>query len=96
MPDMSRDVSSLTEFKENTSEFVAQLKQTGEPVVLTIDGKAELVIQDVASYQRLRQIAEEARVLEGIRQGLEDMDAGRTISLDEWKEHARGRRGIEG
>lgn len=96
MPDISRDISSLAELKENTSEFVAQLKHTGEPVVLTIDGKAELVILDVVAYQKLCQIAEESRVLEGIRQGLEDMDAGRTISLDEWKEHARVRRGIKG
>jgi hypothetical protein len=33
-------------------------KQTGEPVVLTINGKAELVVQDAAAYQKLRQIAE--------------------------------------
>jgi hypothetical protein len=33
----------------------------------------------------------ESEVLEGIRQGLEDMEAGRTISLDEFKEHVRRR-----
>ena len=95
MLDISRDIHSLTDFKKNTSEFVKQLKQTGEPVVLTINGKAELVVQDAAAYQKLRQIAEEARVLEGIRQGIEDMNAGRTISLDEFKEHARTKHGIQ-
>jgi prevent-host-death family protein len=94
MLDISRDIHSLTDFKKNTSEFVNQLKQTGEPVVLTINGKAELVVQD-AAYQKLRQAAEEARVLEGIRRGIEDMHAGRTISLDEFKEHARTRHGIQ-
>src|SRR6516165_415718 len=83
MLDISRDIHSLTDFKKNTSEFIDQLKQTGEPVVLTINGKAELVVQDAAAYQKLRQIAEEARVLEGIRQGLEDMCAGRTKPLAE-------------
>ena len=95
MLEISRDIHSLTDFKTNTSEFVSQLKQTGEPVVLTINGKAELVVQDAAAYQRLRQIAEEARVLEGIRQGIEDMNAGRTIGLHEFKEHARMKHGIE-
>jgi prevent-host-death family protein len=76
--DLSRDIQSLTDFKKNTSEFVHQMKETGEPIVLTINGKAELVVQDAASYQKLLEIAEEARVLEGIRQGLEDMKAGRT------------------
>ena len=95
MLDISRDIQSLTDFKKNTSEFIEQLKRTGEPVVLTINGKAELVVQDAAAYQKLRQVAEDARVLEGIRQGIEDRNAGRTVSLDEFKEHARTKHGIQ-
>ena len=49
MLDISRDIHSLTDFKKKTSEFVDQLKQTGEPVVLTINGKAEL--PKVRSFQ---------------------------------------------
>jgi prevent-host-death family protein len=95
MLDLNRDIHSLTDFKKKTSEFISQLKQTGEPVVLTINGKAELVVQDARAYQKLRQIAEEARVLEGIRQGIADMNAGRTVSLEEFKEHARAKHGIQ-
>jgi prevent-host-death family protein len=79
--DLRRDIHSLTDFKKNTPEFLQQLKQTGEPVVLTINGRAELVVQDAASYQKLLKLADEARVLEGIRRGLEDMHAGRTQPL---------------
>ena len=85
MLDISRDIHSLTDFKKNTSEFINQLKRTGEPVVLTINGKAELVVQDAAAYQKLREVAEAANVLEGILEGLEDMEAGRTASLDDFK-----------
>ncbi len=74
---LSRDIHSLTEFKLKTPDFVRQMKESGEPIVLTINGKAELVVQDAASYQKLLDIAEEAKVLEGIRLGLEDMRAGR-------------------
>ena len=90
----SRDIQSLTDFKKNTPEFLQQLKETGEPVVLTINGKAELVVQDAASYQKLLDLAEEARVVEAVRQGLADRDAGRTMSLDEFQEHARRKHGI--
>jgi PHD/YefM family antitoxin component YafN of YafNO toxin-antitoxin module len=83
MLDISRDIHSRTDFKKNTPEFLQQLKETGEPVVLTINGRAELVVQDAAAYQKLREVAEEARVLEGIRQGLEDMRAGRAQPLAE-------------
>jgi len=75
---LSRDIHSLTDFKKKTPEFLKQLKDTGVPVVLTINGKAELIVQDAASYQKLMDIAEEAKVLEGIRRGLEDVAAGRT------------------
>jgi PHD/YefM family antitoxin component YafN of YafNO toxin-antitoxin module len=89
MLDISRDIHSLTDFKKNTSKFVEQLKETGEPVVLTINGKAELVVQDATAYQKLLQIADEARVLEGVRQGIKDMNAGRTVSLDEFSANAQ-------
>jgi PHD/YefM family antitoxin component YafN of YafNO toxin-antitoxin module len=78
---LNRDIHSLTEFKLNTSEFIQQMKLTGEPLVLTINGKAELVVQDAVSYQKLLDLAEEAKVLEGIRRGLEDVTAGRTQPL---------------
>ena len=80
---LSRDIHPLTDFKHRTPEFVKQLKTTGEPIVLTINGKASLVVQDAASYQKLLDLAEEARVLEGIRQGLEDMRAGRGRPAEE-------------
>lgn len=80
---VSRDIRWLTEFKLNTREFVQQMKEAGEPIVLTIDGKAALVVQDAESYGKLLGLAEEAVVLEGIRQGLEDVKAGRTQPLAE-------------
>ena len=94
MIDINRDIHSLTDFKKKTSNFIEQLKETGEPVVLTINGKAELVVQDAAAYQKLRELAEEATVFEGIRQGLEDMKAGRTTPLDEFKDRVRRKHGI--
>src|SRR5947209_13365972 len=80
---LNGDIHPLSDFKHRTPEFVQQLKQTGEPIVLTINGKAALVVQDAESYQKLLDGAEEARVLEGIRRGLEDLRAGRTVPVDE-------------
>jgi hypothetical protein len=45
---LSRDIHSLTDFKRQTPEFLRQLKETGHPLVLMINGKAELVVQDAA------------------------------------------------
>jgi hypothetical protein len=62
--------------------------------LLTINGKAELVVQDTASDQKRLDLAEGARMVEGTRRGLEDMKAGRTISPDDFKEHVRKKYGI--
>src|SRR5579859_3493398 len=78
MIDLSQDIRSLSDFKRNTSEFMTQMKESGHPVVLTVNGKAELVVQDAASYQRLLELAERAEMMEFLRESREDLEAGRT------------------
>jgi prevent-host-death family protein len=78
MVDLTRDIESLSNFKRQTAKFVRQMKKTGEPVVLTINGRAELVVQDAESYQQLANLAEKIDSLEVLRRSLEDADAGRT------------------
>lgn len=76
MINLSRDIHSLTDFKRNTTEFVQRIKQTKNPVVLTVNGKAELVVQDAESYQKLLDAVELLETLKGIKLGLEQMDRG--------------------
>lgn len=83
MLDLDRDIQSLSTFKRNTTDFVRQLKATGQPVVLTINGKAELVVQDTASYQKLIERAERAERSEALRASIEDMRAGRVSPAED-------------
>jgi prevent-host-death family protein len=76
MLNIRRDIHSLTEFKKNTSEFINQLKQTGDPVVLTINGRAELVVQDATSYQKLIELAGQTAELKTTRKAVAEMNAG--------------------
>jgi PHD/YefM family antitoxin component YafN of YafNO toxin-antitoxin module len=52
------------------------MKDTKSPLVLTVNGKAELVVQDAASYQNLMERLEEADTVIGIQRGLEQMRQG--------------------
>jgi len=47
-----------------------QMKKTKEPVVLTVNGKAAVVIQDAVSYQKLLELKERSEVVEILRQRL--------------------------
>src|SRR4029077_16853624 len=75
--DIKRDIQAMTTFRRNPAKFLKHLKKTKKPLILTINGKAEAVVQDAEAYQRLLDIAAKADVLEGIRQSMEDLKKGR-------------------
>jgi prevent-host-death family protein len=78
MLNLVNGIDTLTNFKRNTTRFLEQLRKTGEPVVLTVNGKAELVVQDAASYQRLMELVERLETIAAVKDGLADVVAGRT------------------
>jgi PHD/YefM family antitoxin component YafN of YafNO toxin-antitoxin module len=55
------DIRSLSEFQRNTRDHIRRLNRTGRPEVLTVNGKASVVIQAAAAYQRLLDQLEEAK-----------------------------------
>ena len=83
---LTRDIHPLTDFKRNTAEFTRQMKESGEPVVLTVNGRAELVVQDAAAYQKMLdrlERAEHADAVVGIRRGVEQMRRGEGRSAED-------------
>jgi PHD/YefM family antitoxin component YafN of YafNO toxin-antitoxin module len=78
MIDLCEDIRSLSDFKRRTTQLLAQMKKSRRPVVLTINGKAELIVQDAASYQQLLDLVEQAEMMEFLRESRADMEAGRT------------------
>lgn len=78
--DLSKDIRSLSDFKRNSSELLERMEESGEPMVLTVNGKAKLVVQDAASYQKLLDSIDHSEAVKGIRRGMEDVSAGRTQS----------------
>jgi prevent-host-death family protein len=80
---LERDIHPLTDFKRNSADFLARLKATGQPVILTINGKAELVIQDTKSYQRLFDLADRLETIQAVKEGIASADRGEGRSMDE-------------
>jgi PHD/YefM family antitoxin component YafN of YafNO toxin-antitoxin module len=83
MLDIERDINSLSNFKRNTPEFLRQLRETGHPVVLTINGKAELVVQDSASYQKLIELADRAERMEALQTSIDELRAGKVVPAED-------------
>jgi prevent-host-death family protein len=56
---LGEDVQPLSDFKRKTSEILERLRLTGRPILLTLNGRAEVVVQDALSYQKLLQRLQE-------------------------------------
>jgi hypothetical protein len=66
-----QDIRSLTDFQRDTKAHLKRLKRTGRPQVLTVNGRAELIVQDAAAYE------ETIDAIRGIQRGLDEMAAGK-------------------
>jgi prevent-host-death family protein len=91
MLDLANDIRSLSDFKRNTAELLDRLRKTGHPLVLTINGKAEVVVQDAGAYQAL---LDRVETIEGIQRGLADVKAGHTKPARQVFDRLRRKHGI--
>ncbi len=82
MISLKNGIDSLSNFKRNTADFLRQLKKSGSPLVLTVNGRAEVVVQDAASYQRLLEISERLETIEALKPAINEMRAGKGDPAD--------------
>jgi prevent-host-death family protein len=92
--DITKDIQPLTTFRNNSVKMMRQLRKTKRPIVLTVNGRPEAVVQDAEAYQRLLDVAALASADEGTRQGLEDVAKGRTRPAREVFDELRAKHGI--
>lgn len=85
------DIHPVSDFQRHTKACLARLKRTGRPEVLTVNGRAEVVVQNAASYQ---QMLDRLEAIEGIRRGLESAKRGEGIPLDQFEEQIRSRHNL--
>lgn len=70
----SSQVRPISYLKANAAEVLQQLKDRREPVVITQNGEAKAVIQDVASYEETQ---ETLALLKILALGNQEIAAGR-------------------
>ena len=72
----TRQIHSLTDFLRNHKAHVTRLKKTKTPEVLTVNGKAEVVVQDAASYQSMLDRLRHMETLAAIQEGMASAERG--------------------
>jgi PHD/YefM family antitoxin component YafN of YafNO toxin-antitoxin module len=89
-----REVRSVTEFQRNLKDYVGQLKRKKTPLVLTVNGRAQLIVQDADSYQTLLDRLERAETVAAIRQDIEQFERGEGIPLKQAERRLRKKHGF--
>ena len=89
-----RNVHSLSDFKRRTGQFVNKLRRNGSPLVLTVNGKAELIVLGPEQFQQLADLAQEAETIHAIQEGLDAFERGegrpaRQALLEIRRKHAK-------
>jgi prevent-host-death family protein len=82
-------VKPISYVKANAADLIRELKENGEPLVITQNGEATAVMQDVASYEATQ---ETLALLKILALGRRQVEEGRTIPADEVFRRLRKRR----
>ncbi|CAG1005411.1 hypothetical protein PHYC_03228 [Phycisphaerales bacterium] len=85
-------VTPLTEFQRNAKEFVKRLHKSGRPELLTINGRAAVVVQDAAAFKSMIDRLEGDYLHEAVQVGIEQMEAGKGRPLSEVVRDLKSRR----
>jgi prevent-host-death family protein len=71
------DIHSLTDFTRNAKGFIKHIRATKRPMAITVNGEAEVVIQDAASYQEMVDEIELSRLVGAVLEGERAIADGR-------------------
>lgn len=77
---VAEDIIPIAQFKSHASERIRKLAEGKEAVVITNNGRAAGVLLSPSEYDRLTYTE---RFLTSIREGFDDIEAGRVFSTDE-------------
>ncbi len=78
---LTEDFKTVRELASQTQEILEQVRHTGRPMAITIDGKPAVVLLGVAQYESLLHLLNLSRLL---HEGAEDIRAGRVQPLEEF------------
>ena len=92
----ARQIHPLTDFLRNHKTYLARLKETKTPEILTVNGRAELIIQDAESYQDLLDRLHRMETLTAIKEGMASAERGERKPAEQVFAEMRAKYGFHG
>lgn len=82
-------IKPISYLKANAAEVLHELSKGGEPLIITQNGEAKAVLQDVAAYERTQ---ETLALLKILALGRKQIEAGETVPVEEAVARIRAKR----
>jgi prevent-host-death family protein len=76
----STQIKPISYLKANAAEVLAQLAEQREPLIITQNGEAKAVLQDVVSYEEMR---ESLAMLKILALGMQQVAEGKVSPVEE-------------
>jgi prevent-host-death family protein len=83
---LTEDVKTVSEVKQNLRAVLGQIRDTGRPVVVTVNGKPDAVLIDVETYERKLKVLNLVGLL---AEGEQDVQQGRTRPAEAFLKEVR-------
>lgn len=77
---LEKAIQPISYLKAHAAELVEELSRNGEPLIVTQNGKARLVVQDIASFEKQQ---ETLALLKLIAQGQKEAVQGLAVPAEE-------------
>ena len=78
--DYAKGIEPVTVLKTRSAELIRQARESGQPIIITQNGKPTAVLQDVESFQRQR---EALTLLKIFARGDQEIGEGKALSHDQ-------------
>lgn len=85
----SEQIRPVSYLKSHTADLIRELSETGKPMVITQNGEATAVIQDIKTWENQQ---ETLALLKLLALSQQELNAGKVVSLEEMKDHLKRNR----
>ncbi len=76
---LSQAIKPISYFKSHVAEVIRELNEQHSTMIITQNGEAKAVIQDITEYERVQ---EALAMLKMVAEGQKDYEEGKTIPAD--------------
>lgn len=87
MPRASR-IKPISYFKAHAAEIIKELGEVGEPMIITQNGEAKAIVQDIVSYEKTQ---ETLALLKILALGEKEVQEGKTVPVADAMRRVRER-----